>query len=116
MLARVLVWSLLAPASISVGHAGTCAADIAAMQSRIDARLEARAAAGGTAPESTNAKMRRQPTPDSIAAAEVKLGELPAKTLAAIRQSMTRARAADGAGNESACKDALAAVERALSP
>ena len=39
----------------------------------IDAMLEAQAAAGRSTRESTAATMHRQPTPGSIAAAEVKL-------------------------------------------
>ena len=114
MIARTLAWSLAACASISVCHAGPCAADIVATQSRIDAWLQARAGAGKSAPESTDAKLRRQPTPQSIAAAEAKLGEVSAQTVDSIKNDMTRARAADNAGDGRGCQEALDAVQRTL--
>jgi len=46
------------------------------MQSRIDAKLEAKAAAEPTAREGVSAGMSDQPTPRSIAAAEEKLGDV----------------------------------------
>ena len=112
--AQMVACALVACASLSAAHAGPCSADIDTMQARIDAALQARAAAGGTARESAGAKMRRQPTPSSIAEAEVKLGEVPAQTVDSIKNAMTRARAADGAGDERGCKEALAIIQRAL--
>src|ERR1700680_3795289 len=68
---RLLVLSALALAMSPVaGYAGPCSHDIDLMQSRVDARLEAKAAAGPSARESSEATMHRQPTPGSIAAAE----------------------------------------------
>jgi hypothetical protein len=52
--------------------------------------------------------MSHQPTPQSLAAAEEKPGDIPAATVAAIRQAMDRARTADSAGDKSACEAALA--------
>ncbi|WP_246164483.1 hypothetical protein [Blastochloris sulfoviridis] len=98
------------------GLAGPCSHAIDRMQGRLDALLAARAAAGPTATESTGATMHRQPTPDSIAAAEAKLGDISSETLDAIAVGMTRARDADRAGNAEACKEALAEVGRALGP
>ena len=86
------------------------------MQARIDARLAARAAAGPTAQETVGARMGRQPTPDSIAAAEQKLHEVPAATIDSIAGGMVRARAADDAGDMAACAQALESVARALGP
>src|SRR5260370_39419019 len=81
--------------SVSSGHAGPCSAAIDAMQARIDAKLEAKAAAGPTAKEGVAAGMSVQPTPRSIAAAEEKLGEISPKNVKAIRRGMARAQAAD---------------------
>jgi hypothetical protein len=103
-------------ASVSASHAGPCAADIDRMQARVDARLEGIAAAGPSGRESVAATMNRQPTPGSIAAAEERLGDLPPQAMAAVQQSMTRARAADDANDKAACEQALADVQRALGP
>jgi hypothetical protein len=40
-----------------------------------------------------------QPTPRSLAAAEQKLGEISMETVELVKQAMTRARAADGVGD-----------------
>ena len=60
--------------------------------------------------------MGRQPTPHSMAEAEARLGQLSPETVAAVRQAMLGARSADGAGDNTACEQALAEVERALGP
>jgi hypothetical protein len=102
--------------SISASYAGPCSGDIDKMQARIDAALEAKAAAGPTAKEGSFAGMSEQPTPRSMAAAEEKLNELSPQTVDAVRQAMTKARAADSAGDSSACASALAEVQKAVSP
>ena len=114
---RLITWSALAlVVSISTSYAGPCSNDIGRMQNRIDAALEAKAAAGPTAREGVGAGMSDQPTPRSIAAAEEKLGDVSPKTVEAVRQAMLRARAADSAGDRSACEQALADAQRALGP
>src|SRR5215469_12803781 len=78
--------------------------------------LRRRPAGGPAAPESSAATMHRQPTPRSIAAAEGKLGELSPQTVETIAAAMTRARAADRAGDQSGCEHALADAQRTLGP
>jgi hypothetical protein len=113
---RLAAWSAVAfAASLSASDAGPCAKQIDLMQARIDARLQARAATGPTARETLGAT-HHQPTPNSIAAAEEKLGELPSDKIAAVNQGMAQARAADGAGDQGACEQALAEVQRAIGP
>jgi hypothetical protein len=56
----------------------------------------------------------RQPTPDSIAAAEARLKE--GERAEHAKAAMARARAADRAGDTSACQRALAEVQREISP
>jgi hypothetical protein len=102
--------------SASSGHAGPCASQIVRMQARIDARLEANAAAGPTARESNAALLHRQPTPGSIAAAEARLNEESATSVEALTRAMAQARAADGAGDKQGCEKALAEAERAIGP
>jgi hypothetical protein len=114
---QVLVLSAAALATSTVaGYAGPCSHDIDLMQSRVDAKLEADATTGTSARESTAAKMHRQPTPDSLAAAESKLGEVSPDTVKAVEAAMARARKADLANDKSACEQALADVQRAIGP
>jgi hypothetical protein len=51
----------------SAAYAGPCSDRIDAMQARIDAKLEAKAAAGPAAKQGVAAGMGMQPTPASIA-------------------------------------------------
>jgi len=103
-------------ASVSASYAGPCSQEIDRVQATIDARVNATAGAGPSARESTAATAHRQPTPGSIAEAEARLGEVPPQKLEAITAAMARAREADGAGNQSACEQALADAQRALGP
>jgi hypothetical protein len=114
---RLLVLSAAALAASTIaGHAGPCSHEIDRVQAQVDARLEAKAGAGPIASESPGALAHRQPTPDSIAAAESRLGELPPQKAEAIAAAMARARDADRAGDQSACEQALADVQRAIGP
>src|SRR5262249_31118819 len=74
---RVAAWSAVAfIASVTVSYAGPCTDDIGRMQGRIDDKLEAKAAAGPYAVESSRAQRSDQPTPRSMAATEERLGEI----------------------------------------
>ena len=113
---RLLVFGAIAfAASISPSYAGPCSDDIAKMQARIDAKVHAMAAAGPTGRQ-VGASTHVQPTPRSIGDAEAKLGQVSAETVAAVRQAMLRARAADSAGDKNACEQALAEVHSAIGP
>ena len=112
---RLLAWTaVLIVASVSTSYAGPCTTNIDNMWGRIDAALEAKAAAGPPAKEGSFAGMSDQPTPRSIAAVEVKLGELSPRAVAAVEKAMAQAGAADAAGAAKACKQALARVRRIL--
>ena len=113
---RLLAFGALAfIAAMSSSYAGPCSDEISKMQDRIDAKLHAMAAAGPTGRQ-VGASTHVQPTPRSIGAAEEKLGEVSAETVAAVRQAMLRARAADSAGDKNACEQALAEVQGAIGP
>jgi hypothetical protein len=112
----LLFGALAVVASAAAAQAGPCSHAIDAMQARIDAKLEAKAAAGPAAKEGVAAGMSRQPTPGSIAAAEEQLGELSPQAIDAVKQAMARARSADSAGDKSACEQALADAQRAIGP
>jgi hypothetical protein len=108
-----LIVAVLAIATVS-GHAGPCGQEIDRMQARVDAALAKRAATGPAAPESAGALLHRQPTPDSLAKAEARVGDLSPEAADAIVQGMARARAADAAADAGACERALAEVRRAI--
>jgi hypothetical protein len=109
--------ALALAASISVSLAGPCYAEIDAMVNRIDTFLNARAAAGPGAPQqSTLAGRHVQPTPNSVANAEEKVGGISPETVVQIREGIARARVADAAGDDVACKEALADVQGAIGP
>jgi hypothetical protein len=99
-------------ASVSASFASPCSQEIDRIQAMIDAKLEAQAAAGRSARESTAATLHRQPTPGSIAAAEVNLGDISPEKVQAVEALMASAREADSAGDQSACDQALAEVQR----
>jgi hypothetical protein len=98
--------------SASETFAGPCSQEIDRVQAWIDAKLEAQAAAGRSASESTAATMHRQPTPGSIATAEAQLGDISPEQLQAAQALMIEARAADRAGDQNACEKALTTVRR----
>jgi hypothetical protein len=113
---RILVTSVsvVLVTSITASLAGPCSPQIDQAQAKIDAKLEAIAAVGRSARESTAATMHRQPTPDSIAAAEANLGDVSPEKVQAAEAFMARARNADSAGDQSACEQALAEARRVL--
>jgi hypothetical protein len=102
----LIAFAAVFAASTSAGYAGPCSQDIARLQAAMDAKLRAVTAAGPRAPESSAATMYRQPTPRSIATAESELGGLSPDQVKAAVSAMARAREADSANDESACKQA----------
>jgi hypothetical protein len=101
--------------SVSVTYAGPCSEDIVRFRAEIDANQHANAATGSTGPESTAATTHRQPTPQSIGAAESQLGEASPAKLQAVTAALQRANDADSAGDQVACEKDLADARRAFS-
>ena len=97
----------------SPGRAGLCAGDIDRAWVEIGARLQARLAAGRSAPQTAIALLHRQPTLNSIATAEGNLDQrwLPMETAVA---ALARARQADRASDSFAFKQAVAEAQRAI--
>jgi hypothetical protein len=96
-------------ASISATYAGPCSDEIAQVQGVIDARIHAKASdATGPVP----ARTRNQPTPGSVAAAEVELGQTSPEVFDAVKTLMARAIAADDTGDKTACEQALTEVNK----
>lgn len=93
-------------------QAGPCTAAIDRVQAQVDAKIDAIAGSGRAGIESRAARVHRQPTPQSIAAAERRLHESAGATRALA--ALVRARKADRAGRAGACKSALAAARAAI--
>lgn len=112
---RLLTWSAVALCvSLPVADAASCSNDIDRMQARIDARVEAIAAAGPFVPAGLSAGMGVQPTPFGIATVEERMGEVPQNKVDAVRAAMARARAANIAADYRACEKALAEVRHIM--
>lgn len=109
---KLLLSAVVLLGSGLASHAGPCTSAIDVMQRRLDAKIEAVAGAMPFAKESAAAKLNRQPTPGSIAAAEAKLGA--GKEMQQAVAALDRARSADAAGDKASCEQALAEVEHAL--
>jgi hypothetical protein len=79
----------------------------------VNAKIQARVAAGRSGPPGTVALLHRQPTPSSIAATEEMLVDiwLPIETAVA---ALARAREADEINDRIACEGALAGVQRVI--
>jgi len=114
MRVRVALIGACLAALASPCHAGPCTAEIDATQARIDAKLEAEAAAGKEGKESSAATEHRQPTPNSIAQAEIKLGDVSGKLVHEVAEDMARARRDDAVGDEKGCTEALGKARKAL--
>jgi hypothetical protein len=112
----VLIGAAVLLLSTLPGRAGPCTKDIEATQAKIEARLNALAAAGPSAEQSVGAQLHRQPTPGSIANAERKLGDLSPETIVKVNAAMDRAQKADNAGDERGCRQALAEVAHLIEP
>ena len=102
-------------ASTTAGYAGPCSAEIERMQARVEAKIEAAAAAGATAPE-----FRRSCSPPANTRRDcgrrARLGELSPQTVNAVREAMARAREVDRGGDLTTCEQALAEVQRTIGP
>ena len=93
--------------------ASSCSQDIDRAWIQVNAKIQARVAAGRSAPQGTIALLHHQPTPSSIAAADEALVDiwLPIEAAAA---ALARAREADGINDRIACEGALADVQRVI--
>jgi hypothetical protein len=100
--------------SMSASYAGPCSEQIDRTQAKFDAKLRASAAGAPSAPESPAAREHHQPTPNSIAAAEARLGALSDEKATAVTNALGRAREADRVGDESTCEQALSEAQQTL--
>jgi hypothetical protein len=97
------------------GRANSCSQDIDRAWAHVNAKIQARSAAGRSVPQSTIGLLHRQPTQSSVGAAEKMLVDvwLPMETAVA---ALSRARQADHANDRIACEEALAEAHRVIGP
>src|SRR5258707_14339060 len=90
-----------------------CAQDIDRAWVQVNAKIQARVAAGRSAPQGTIALLHHQPTPSSVAAGEEKLVDiwLPIETAVA---ALAPAREADGINDRMACGGGPADLPRVI--
>jgi hypothetical protein len=107
--------AVLAALSTQPGRANSCSQDIDRAWVQVNAKIQARSAAGRSVPQSTIGLLHRQPTQSSVGAAEKTLVDvwLPMETAVA---ALSRARQADHANDRMACEKALAEAHRVIGP
>jgi hypothetical protein len=99
----ILAASILVPAA-SFGKTA-CSAELHRTSDAVNQALDQHAASTPFAPESTAAKMHRQPTPATVARAERRFDDWPNGSEAV--KALRRARQANNAGDMQGCLDAL---------
>jgi hypothetical protein len=116
----VIVRNALAPAATALvlfaapAHAGPCTDRIYQADLEVERLLDAAAANGKPAAESSFATLHRQPTPGTVASAEEKAGDLSSAQVEAITEDLDAARDADDHSDRGACEKALNEAERML--
>ena len=116
----MILRNAIAPAATALAlfswpaDAGPCTDRIAQANVAVEKLLDAAAAKGKPAAESTFATMHRQPTPGTVASAEGKAGELSSDQVDAITKKLDAARDADNKGDRAACEKAMNEAERML--
>ncbi|MBV9405418.1 MAG: hypothetical protein JO211_08740 [Acidobacteriaceae bacterium] len=93
-------------------QAGPCSTEIALAQASLDRRIEAAAAAGPSRPESRQARLHHQPTPESIAQAVQPTGS--AKDNEHALAALAKAREADEHGDLGTCSTILEELRHSL--
>jgi hypothetical protein len=94
--------------------ASQCEKEIDDTEAAFDAKLNAAAAAGPTAPESTLATLHHQPTPGTVAQAEAQLGDISPENARIVTDALDRAHAADERNDVQACRQDLAEAREVL--
>ena len=111
---ELLVLSVAAVASSTQpSRADSCPHDIDRARVQVNAKIQARSAAGRSVPQSTIALLHRQPTRSSVAAAAETLVDVWLLMEAAVA-ALSRAREADRANDRIACERAPAEVQRVI--
>jgi len=99
-------------AAMPASYPGPCLSENTRIRDLIEAFITQELKPG--LPESTAARTHRQPTPSSIGAAQVELGQTSQEEFNAVKVDVALALQADAVGDQSACEQALADTKRLL--
>ena len=116
----MIVRNAIAPAAMALAliaalaYAGPCTDRIYQSDLAVEKLLDAAAANGAPAPQSSFATLHRQPTPATVASAEQKAGALSSAQVEAITKKLDAARDADDKGDGATCEKALNEADRML--
>jgi hypothetical protein len=92
-----------------------CMPDIDRGWAQVNLKIQARIGAGRSTPQNNIALLHRQPTPNSVAAAQDLLNDVWLPIEAAV-SALSRARQADRDNDERTCRRALIEAQRAIDP
>jgi hypothetical protein len=111
---NLLILSVAAVAfSTEPSRANSCSQDIDRAWVQVNAKIQARIAAGRSLPQGAIALLHRQPTQSSVASAEEALVDVWLPIEAAVA-ALARASEADRANDRIGCEAALAGVRRVI--
>ena len=98
--------------AVPAAHASSCGEAVIKTQAALDNYIDALAAKGPSAPESTGALLSHDPSPGAIARTEAELGDGDQAELA--QQALDRARAAEAKGDAAACEAQVVRARAAI--
>lgn len=99
-------------AATPAAFAASCAEQLVPTQAALDSYINALAAKGPTAPESSGALLSHDPTPQGLAQTEAAIGDGTRPLV--VQEALDKARAALAAGDEARCLDYLAKARSTL--
>jgi hypothetical protein len=101
-------------ASLMMGHAGPCTADIERLKSEIDTKVKAQLAGNTSLTEALTAAVKGQPSPGAKANAPTAQSSAPLENMGTVYLALAQAVGADIVGDKSKCDQALAEARSAL--
>jgi hypothetical protein len=107
--AAALIFAIASTLSILPASAGPCGEEVAAFRQTLPLNQKGAPVVVGSAPQSIDAQLEHQPTPESIARAEQRAQSEVAAVLA-------QADAFDAAGKQSECRAALTRAKLLVNP
>ena len=108
-IATILVIAAASILSIAAADAGACAQDIAQLQQILRQQEISRPDGFGTAPQSIDAQLEHQPTPQSVERAKK-------SAQASISAALNHAETLDAEGKATECQSAVATARLMLNP
>ena len=99
-------------AATPAAFAASCAEQLVPTQAALDSYINALAAKGPTAPESSGALLSHDPTPEGLAQTEAAIGDGTRPLV--VQEALDKARAALATGDEARCLDYLAKARSTL--